>query len=160
MAEKLNGNLMRNTEPVNDMMLNLLDSHDTHRFYTEIGKNKKRLLAAIALLVVFPGAACIYYGTEICMEGGYDPDSRRCFDWEESHWDRTVMQEIKKLLALKQKPVLQYGTVKIKEEEEMLFVERKYKKDRLILRINLTKETRQGIDPDGYQIMEEQGEMA
>ena len=70
------------------------------------------------------------------------------------------MQEIKKLLALKQKPVLQYGTVKIKEEEEMLFVERKYKKDRLILRINLTKETRQGIYPDGYQIMEEQGEMA
>ena len=160
MAEKLNGNLMRNTEPVNDMMLNLLDSHDTHRFYTEIGKNKKRLLAAIALLVVFPGAACIYYGTEICMEGGYDPDSRRCFDWEESHWDRAVMQEIKKLLALKQKPVLRYGTVKIKEEEKMLFVERKYKKDRLILRINLTKETRQGIDPDGYQIMEEQGEMA
>ena len=160
MAEKLNGNLMRNTEPVNDMMLNLLDSHDTHRFYTEIGKNKKRLLAAIALLVVFPGAACIYYGTEICMEGSYDPDSRRCFDWEESHWDCAVMQEIKKLLALKQKLVLRYGTVKIKEEEKMLFVERKYKKDRLILRINLTKETRQGIDPDGYQIMEEQGEMA
>ena len=79
------------------------------------------------------------------MEGGYDPDSRRCFDWEESHWDRAVMQEIKKLLALKQKPVLRYGTVKIKEEEKMLFVERKYKKDRVILRINLTNQRQQGI---------------
>ena len=32
MAEKLSSNLMRNMEPVNRMMLNLLDSHDTHRF--------------------------------------------------------------------------------------------------------------------------------
>ena len=36
MADKLNSNLMRNTEQVNRMMLNLLDSHDTHRFFTEV----------------------------------------------------------------------------------------------------------------------------
>lgn len=82
MAEKLSSNLMRNMEPVNRMMLNLLDSHDTHRFYSEVGENPDRLLAALALEMVFPGAPCIYYGTEICTPGGYDPDSPRCFDWE------------------------------------------------------------------------------
>ena len=28
------------------------------------------------------GSPCIYYGTEIAMEGGPDPDCRRCMDWE------------------------------------------------------------------------------
>ena len=60
MAEKLSSNLMRNTEPVNCMMLNLLDSHDTHRFYTEVNRDKAKVLAAIALEMIFPGAPCIY----------------------------------------------------------------------------------------------------
>lgn len=40
MAEKLNANLMHNLEQVNVMMLNLLDSHDTHRFFAEVGCDK------------------------------------------------------------------------------------------------------------------------
>ena len=40
MAEKLNANLMHNLEQVNVMMLNLLDSHDTHRFFSEVGCDK------------------------------------------------------------------------------------------------------------------------
>ncbi|MBR1692744.1 MAG: alpha-glycosidase [Lachnospiraceae bacterium] len=138
MAEKLNGNLMRNTEPVNYMMLNLLDSHDTHRFFTEIGRNKKRLLAGIALTVVFPGALCMYYGTEICMEGGYDPDSRRCFDWDSSHWDKAVLEKVRELLALKAHPVLKYGSVRIYEQQEMLKIERQWKDGKILLEINLT----------------------
>lgn len=140
MAEKLNGNLMRNMEQVNDMMLNLLDTHDTHRFYTETGKDKSKLLAAIALEMIFPGSPCIYYGTEICLEGGYDPDSRRCFDWDESHWDMQVMEIIKTLAYLRKKKVLQYGEVKITEEDEMLCVKRTYEKNEICLYINLTSQ--------------------
>lgn len=138
MAEKLNGNLMRNTEPVNYMMLNLLDSHDTHRFFTEIGKDKRKLLAAMALAVVVPGAPCFYYGTEICMEGGYDPDSRRCFDWEETHWDGYILKVFRELTNLKQNPVLQYGTVRIYEKNHLLVVERRWDNIKLELMINLT----------------------
>ena len=29
------------------------------------------------------GPACIYYGTEIFLEGGDDPDNRRCMPWTE-----------------------------------------------------------------------------
>lgn len=39
-AARLNEILMRNTENVNFMMMNLLDSHDTHRFFTQISQPK------------------------------------------------------------------------------------------------------------------------
>lgn len=143
MAEKLNGNLMRNIEQVNFMMLNLLDSHDTHRFFSEVSKDKDKLCSALALEFLFPGAPCVYYGTEICMEGGYDPDSRRCFDWEEANWDAEVMGILKELASLRKNPVLQYGSVRVFEEDEMLCVERIYEKHRILLRINLSKEEKQ-----------------
>lgn len=30
-----------------------------------------------------PGSPCIYYGTEIALEGAHDPDCRRCMPWDE-----------------------------------------------------------------------------
>ena len=35
------------------------------------------------VLFTLPGSPCIYYGTEIAMEGGFDPDCRRCMPWGE-----------------------------------------------------------------------------
>ena len=33
--------------------------------------------------MTLPGAPCIYYGDEVGMEGGHDPDCRRAFPWDE-----------------------------------------------------------------------------
>lgn len=112
-AEKLNQILMRNKTQVNRMMMNLLDSHDTHRFYTEVGKDRNKLLAAIAVMTVFTGAPCIYYGTEICTEGGYDPDSRRTFDWEKAGREQEFQKKIKEILLLKSNRPLQDGEISI-----------------------------------------------
>lgn len=60
---------------------NLLDSHDTDRLVTRMGSRKKTKLA-LTLLFALPGAPCIYYGTEYALEGGHDPDCRRCMIWE------------------------------------------------------------------------------
>ncbi|MCM1284359.1 MAG: glycoside hydrolase family 13 protein [Muribaculaceae bacterium] len=152
MADKLNANLMRNSEPVNYMMLNLLDSHDTHRFFTEVGKDKEKLLAALALEMLLPGAPCIYYGTEICMEGGYDPDSRRCFDWEEADWDRRVMDKIKELAALRRLLALQYGEVRILAEKDMLCVTRRQEAQEVRLYINLSG-TKRTPKADGAEVL-------
>ncbi len=138
MAEKLSSNLMRNTKQVNQMMLNLLDTHDTHRFFTEVGRDKNKLLAAIALEVMFPGAPCIYYGTEICMEGGYDPDSRRCFDWDESHWDTNVMEMIRSLTSLRKRAELKEGNVILDEDRGMLKLVRTFDNQSVSLFINLS----------------------
>ncbi len=99
-SEKLNDLLARNTDTVNSMLLNLLDSHDTHRFFSEVGKDRSKMASALALLFIFPGMPCIFYGTEFFTEGGYDPDCRRCMDWkgyEEGKYDESV--ELIKLLA-------------------------------------------------------------
>lgn len=140
MADKLNSNLMRNTEPVNRMMLNLLDSHDTHRFYTEVNKDKDKVLAAIALEMIFIGAPCLYYGTEICTEGGYDPDSRRGFCWDTASWDMDFMELVKELIRVRKQPAIQYGDIKIAEEQGMLLLERSYEESKITLRINMEQE--------------------
>ncbi|MFN3346998.1 MAG: glycoside hydrolase family 13 protein, partial [Candidatus Bipolaricaulaceae bacterium] len=60
----------------------LLGSHDKPRFLTLAGGEARRLLLAAAFLFAFPGAPAIYYGDEVGLEGGEDPDCRRCFPWE------------------------------------------------------------------------------
>lgn len=70
---------MKQTEKV---MFNLLDSHDTIRLVTAC-KSKNKALQQFALLFSITGSTCIYYGTEILLEGAHDPDCRRCMPWPE-----------------------------------------------------------------------------
>lgn len=69
-------------QQTNDVLFNLLDSHDTKRLRSDV-KNLDEYFQQIAVLFTMPGSPCIYYGTEIAMEGGHDPDCRRCMPWEE-----------------------------------------------------------------------------
>lgn len=61
---------------------NLLDSHDTDRLYTRVGENLNIFYQQLVLLFTMAGSPCIYYGTEIALAGGHDPDCRRCMPWE------------------------------------------------------------------------------
>ncbi|MMZ60426.1 Intracellular maltogenic amylase [compost metagenome] len=140
-AEKLNHLLMRNNRQVNAMMLNLLDSHDTDRFFTSVNKNKDRLLSAIAVMCMYMGAPCIYYGTELCLEGGYDPNNRRCFDWGESNWDIPFIEILKNLLSLKQKPALQKGDICISYDENLCYIIRTFENSEMILILNQSGKT-------------------
>ncbi len=160
MAAKLNSNLMRNMEQTNRMMLNLLDSHDTHRFYTELNKNKDRLLAAVALEMVFMGAPCLYYGTEICMEGGYDPDSRRCFSWKEDEWEKQVLEQIRGLIGLHYNRIIRDGDIAVYEENGMLVTERMFGKQKITLYINLTGKTQKLREENRRLLMENRREKA
>lgn len=68
-------------QQTNDVLFNLLDSHDTKRLRTDV-KNMDEYFQQIAVLFTMPGSPCIFYGTEIGMEGSYDPDCRRCMPWK------------------------------------------------------------------------------
>lgn len=151
-AWKLNGLLMRNTDQVNRMMMNLLDSHDTDRFYTWVGCDRDRLLSAVAVMVMFVGAPCLYYGTEILLEGGYDPDNRRCFDWEESHWDMHCMEKIKDLLALRKEKAVQTGGIRMYSQNELFVLKRLLEEEELTLYCNRTKETRT-VEAEGEAVV-------
>jgi len=68
-------------KPVVRSAFNLLDSHDTERIRTKFG-SIGRVRQALSLLFSLPGAPCVYYGTEYALEGGGDPDNRRCMPWD------------------------------------------------------------------------------
>ncbi|MBO4861823.1 MAG: glycoside hydrolase family 13 protein [Firmicutes bacterium] len=61
---------------------NMLGSHDRERILTLLGSEEAVKFAA-AILYSLPGVPVIYYGDEVCLEGGKDPDNRRSFPWEQ-----------------------------------------------------------------------------
>lgn len=66
----------------NNVIFNLLDSHDTERLMNKC-RDLDIFYQQLAVLFTMPGSPCIYYGTEIALEGAHDPDCRRCMPWEE-----------------------------------------------------------------------------
>jgi len=81
--------------------LNLLDSHDTARILTLAGGDVAAVELATVLLLTFPGAPCIYYGTEVGLPGSKDPDCRRAFPWDENLWNHDLLATFRKLIALR-----------------------------------------------------------
>jgi alpha-glucosidase len=81
--------------------LNLLGSHDTPRFLTRVGRDVDRMRIGLALLFAYPGVPCVYYGDEIGMEGGPDPDCRRPFDWRPETWNRTLRDDLRVFARLR-----------------------------------------------------------
>ena len=66
----------------NDVLFNLLDSHDTIRVSSKT-PDRDKVYQQLVVLFTMPGSPCIYYGTEVLLEGGFDPDCRRCMPWKE-----------------------------------------------------------------------------
>ncbi len=72
--------LMTNYDPaVVAVQLNLVGSHDTPRALTVLGRDRAALRLAILLQATLPGAPCVYYGDELGLEGGSDPECRAAY---------------------------------------------------------------------------------
>jgi len=100
--------------------LNQLDSHDTMRFINQLNGDLNRLKAASMLLFSYPGTPCLYYGTEVALQGGHDPDNRRCFPWQELDKNKQTFCFYQKLIKLRKSRIeLQEGSY------QTLFAEKK-----------------------------------
>lgn len=78
-----------------------LGSHDTERILTMLGGDLDKLKLAFQFIFAYPGAPAIYYGDEIGLEGGKDPDCRRAFPWEPSTWKADLRPWIQNLIAMR-----------------------------------------------------------
>ncbi len=97
---------------VNNVSFNLLGSHDTQRFLTLCNGNKNKLKLAWLFQMTTIGAPSIYYGDEIGMTGGKDPDCRKCFQWNKSSQDTILLNYMKKLIQIrKSHPIIPLGNV-------------------------------------------------
>ena len=80
-------------------MLNLLGSHDLPRVKTFNQGKEYKASALYTFMFAYQGVPCIYYGDEIGMEGGQDPDNRRPMIWDHTQWHSRMLAIMKKLCA-------------------------------------------------------------
>jgi len=93
-------------------MYSLLGSHDVERVRTMLGGSIDKAILAHTMLFGLPGVPSIYYGDEVGVEGGKDPDCRRAFPWEEKQWQTGLQQHIRQLIQIRKAyPALRTGEI-------------------------------------------------
>lgn len=137
-ANRMNGLLFANTEQANAMALNFLDNHDTPRFLRFAGGDRDKLLCALCAMVMFPGMPCVFYGTELPLDGTGDPDCRKTFDWTFENQSESYREKFKAILALKKQTALTGAGAEITAENEMLRITREAEGERVTAYFNMS----------------------
>jgi neopullulanase len=102
--------------------MNLLDSHDTARFLTIARQDETALRLATLFQMTYPGAPSIYYGDEVGLQGGNDPDCRRAMPWDSAQWNQGLRDYIRQAIALRRAhPALRHGEFKSLHAAEMVY---------------------------------------
>ena len=122
--------------------MNLLGSHDTVRLSSLPCSNLQRVKLAFAILFFLPGAPCVYYGDEIGMEGGKDPDNRRTFPWDKLSDGRRspIFRFLNELITIRNaERVLRDGKLEIACSAGNLNIVRTLGKKKMTLAISASK---------------------
>lgn len=82
-------------------MYNLVGSHDTERILTFFNGDTRKVGLAFLFQFTYPGVPAIYYGDEIGLRGGKDPDCRGAFPWNTDQWDQGLLNWAKQLIAVR-----------------------------------------------------------
>jgi glycosidase len=102
----------------------VIDNHDIPRIATQLPKVPQRRLAQV-LQFTLPGAPNIYYGSEVGMTGGADPENRGPMRWDLVRADNPELVWIKKLITMrKQQRALRIGNFRLVESDRLLAFER------------------------------------
>jgi glycosidase len=102
----------------------MLDNHDTIRLTNALPDERARRMAQV-LQFTLPCAPNLYYGSELGMEGGADPEMRAPMRWDLVHDHNTTLQWTKQLIALRRRQrALRVGDWRAIESERLLAFER------------------------------------
>lgn len=125
-------------DSINRQMLNLIGSHDTPRFLTECEGDIRRLKAAIAFQYTYIGIPYIYYGDEVGIDGGADPQCRKCMIWDEKKQNEDVLNFYKTMANIrKENSTLIYGNYEsLYSRDNVIAYRRKDDKGEIIVIIN------------------------
>ncbi|MCL6445487.1 MAG: glycoside hydrolase family 13 protein [Alicyclobacillus sp.] len=99
--------------PANRAMFNLLGSHDTARVLTLANGDATAVQLATVFQFTYPGIPMVYYGDEVGMEGGPDPDCRRGMVWDPAQQNASLRDTVTALANLKQtEPALAHDALR------------------------------------------------
>ncbi|MGM0215931.1 glycoside hydrolase family 13 protein [Enterococcus sp. AZ109] len=127
MLDGMNHQQVLYRDQTNEVNFNLLDSHDTPRMLTLCDGNKAVLKSAFAFMFLQKGTPCIYYGTEIGLAGGMDPDCRRCMPWEDQ--DQELLAFFQQLIRFRKNyaDVLSFGQLRwLSKKDRVITFQRSY----------------------------------
>jgi glycosidase len=128
------------TTQVNEVMMNLLDSHDTARFITESNGDKDKLLMAFVFELFYLGCTSVYYGTEIGLDGENDPDCRKSMKWDTNKWDKELFGSYKKLIEIaNNNEVIKNGEFRWIENKSILAFKRFNNNEEICIYLNNSK---------------------
>ena len=115
--DEINSQSMYYRQQISEVMFNLLDSHDTERILTTAKGDSQLVKSALTCLFLQRGTPCFYYGTELGLDGGPDPDCRRVMPWERVSESNEMLNFMKKLIQLRKSvsDIIQHGTYNLKE---------------------------------------------
>lgn len=135
------------------LQMNLIGSHDIHRFTSNDDITMNNQKTAIIMLFTFLGVPSIYYGDEINLEGekGIDIGARYPMEWNEQNWDTEILEIYSKMINIRKankalisgsfkyieiaEDVLCY--VRFNHQEAILFVNSQYPQSKKVsIRLN------------------------
>lgn len=118
----------------------VLDNHDTARL-NHILRQPWQVKMARVLQFTLPGTVCLYYGSELGMTGGDDPENRAPMRWDLATAQNDMLAFHKQLLSMrKQQPALRIGDFRrLSSSKVFAFLRRTVKsKETLIIVANPT----------------------
>lgn len=132
--DRMQANAMLYKTPVLPYLVNLVGSHDTMRNRRYVGNEKTHELMLMVMLC-YAGIPLIYYGDEIAMDGGEDPDNRRAMQWGQNEAFRKRIAELG-LIRSRSETLKKGKMLPISVSDRVLAFERIHGKDRLLVVAN------------------------
>lgn len=94
---------MRYKKNVQQVQMNLLDSHDVPRFLSLAGGDIRKLKLAVLFMMTHIGIPTVYYGDEKGMDGLKEDDYRRPMLWRDTDASRELTDFYRKLISIRKK---------------------------------------------------------
>jgi glycosidase len=120
--------------------MNLLSSHDTARFLHDAGNDESLQKLAATVQMTWVGSPSIYYGEELGMQGGPDPQNRRGMEWNRANAENSMLAHYKRLIQIRKSlPVLRKGTpvpLRSSDSQEVAVFGRKWNSEMAIVLVN------------------------
>ncbi|MBT2678157.1 alpha-amylase [Bacillus sp. ISL-35] len=129
-----------------ELMGNFIDNHDMVRFTRKAVQNRQhpgtRWKMALTYMYTAPGIPIVYYGSEIALDGGEDPDNRRQMSFRA---DKELIDYVTKIGELRNDlPSLRRGDLEVfYEKKGMAVFKRTYQDETAVIAINNTSNTQQ-----------------
>jgi len=136
----------QNYPPVTqEVMLNLLGSHDTPRIFTLCKGNKEKVKLCIIFLMTYIGVPMIYYGDEVGLRGGNDPGCRKCMTWNIDFQNNEIYKFYQQCIQIRKKySALREGSFQtLLAKKEVYSFMRKREEETIIVIMNLKSHSKE-----------------